>query len=89
MARRIPRVPKRQGIFSEILKLAYLAAMLTHACAYGAIWHGDYPIMGTMRVYEHRKLGLILGRRNGASVHPVLGSLKGYVKAEGEFANCE
>ena len=56
----IPRFRNRQRIFSGIVELAYVSAQLTHAFANRAVWHGNYPIMGTMSVYVVGELGLVV-----------------------------
>ena len=77
----IPRFRKRPGItFSGILKLAYVSATLTHAFANRALWHGNYPMVGTMRVDVLGELVLISSRWDDATVYPVLGRLEGYVE---------
>ena len=75
----IPRICNRQLIFSGIVEVAYVSATLAYAFANRSVWHGNYPIVGTMRVYVLRKLGMILWRWDDAPIHPVLGRLEGYV----------
>ncbi len=85
----IPRFRKHRGIFSGILKLAYVFAPLANAIANRAIRYGNYPIMGTMRMYVLSKLALVFRRRYDATVYPVLGGFEGYVEFEGKMAYCE
>ena len=63
-----------------------MPATLAHAFAYRAVWHRNYPMVGTMRVDVLRELALVLGRWDDASVYPVLGRLEGYVQADGEVS---
>ena len=46
-----------------------MSAQLTHAFANRAVWHGNYPIMGTMSVYVVGELGLVVRRWDGASIY--------------------
>ena len=82
----MPRFRKHRGIFRGILKLAYVSATLAYAFADRAVWHGNHPMVGTMRVYVLRKLALVLCRRYDALIHPALSRAEGYVQVEGKVA---
>ena len=59
---------------------------MAHAFAYRAVRHGNYPMVGTMRVHVLRELALVLGRWDDASIHPVLGRLERDIYADGKVA---
>ncbi len=63
-----------------------MPATLAYAFAERTVWHGNYPIVGTMRANVLRKLALVLCRRYDAAIYPILGRLEGDVQAEGEVA---
>jgi|GEM_PF-1803774 len=63
-----------------------MPATLAHAFANRAVRHGNYPMMGTMRVYVFRKLALVLYRRYDTLIHPPLSRTEGYVESEGKVA---
>ena len=62
---------------------------MAHPHANRPVWNGNYPIVGTMRLYVLGKLVSVLGRWDATAVHPVLDRLKGYVQVEGKVAYCE
>ena len=63
-----------------------MPATLTLAFANRAVWHGNYPIVGTMRVYVLCELVLVSSRWDDATVYPVLGGFEGYVEFEGKVS---
>ena len=63
-----------------------MSALLTHAFANRAVWHGNYPIVGAMSVYVVGELGLVVRGRYYASIYPVFRRLERYVYAEGKVS---
>jgi len=66
-----------------------MPATLTLAFANRAVRNGDYPMVGTMRVYVLGELVLVSSRWDDATVYPVLGGSERDVKFEGKVAYCE
>ena len=66
-----------------------MPAPLAFAFANRAVWHGNYPIMNTMRVYILAELVLVSSRWDDATVYPVLGGLERHVEFEGKMEYCE
>tara|TARA_B100000809_G_C15031454_1_gene492125 strand:+ start:496 stop:888 length:393 start_codon:yes stop_codon:yes gene_type:complete len=77
------------GIFNGVLKLTNVFATLAYAFAGRTIGHGNYPIVGTMRVYVLGELVLVNRGWNDTTRHPTFGSSERYVYSEGKVAYCK